>query len=135
RLDGNYQTTRAADPQMFNIGYINEKGFLEEHLIDTNLSISLITRPGAKFSRYGIDRYEHSTLAPTFMVRYTKGVSGLFNSQFDYDKLQFYFFKLFLIGSFGRSDIVFEAGQTFQGLPLSLLSVIPGNESYGQVPG
>ncbi len=134
RLDGNYQTTRAADPEMFNIGYVQD-GLYEEHLIDTNVSLSFIARPGAKFSRYGIDRYEHSTLAPTIMLRYTKGFSGLFNSQFDYDKLQFLFAKPFLIGSFGRSNVVFEAGKTFQGLPLSLLSVIPGNESYGQVPG
>lgn len=135
RLDGNYQTTRAADPEVFNISYINEKGLEEAHLIDTNLSLSIIARPGAKFSRYGIDRYEHSTLAPTIMLRYTRGFSGLFNSQFDYNKIQFLFAKPFLVGSFGRSDVVLEAGKTFEGMPLSLLSVIPGNESYGQVPG
>ncbi len=135
RLDGNYQTTRAGDPKLFNIGYINEKGWFEEHLIDTNVSLSIIARPGAKFSRFGIDRYEHTTLAPTIMLRYTKGFSGLFNSQFDYDKIQFFFSKPILVGSFGRSDLVFEAGKIFQGVPLSLLSVIPGNESYGQVPG
>lgn len=134
RLDGNYQTTRAADPALFNIGY-DQHGWYENHLIDTNVSLSLIARPGAKFSRYGIDRYEHSTLAPTIMLRYTKGFSGLFNSEFNYDKIQFLFTKPFLIGSLGRSNVVFEAGKTFQGLPLSLLSVIPGNESYGQVPG
>src|SRR5690606_25367009 len=33
------------------------------------------------------------------------------------------------------SNIVLEAGKTFEGVPLPLLSVIPGNESYGQVPG
>jgi len=135
RIDGNYQTTRAGDPALFNIGYINEKGYREEHLIDTHISLSLIARPGAKFSRYGIDRYEHSTLAPTIMLRYTKGFSGLFNSQFNYDKLQFLFSKPILIGSLGRSDLTVEAGKIFQGVPLSLLSVIPGNESYGQIPG
>jgi hypothetical protein len=135
RLDGNYQTTRAADPELFNISYLNEKGLEEAHLIDTNLSFSIIARPGAKFSRYGIDRYEHSTLAPTIMLRYTRGFSGLFNSQFDYNKIQFLFAKPFLVGSFGRSDVVLEAGKTFEGLPLSLLSVIPGNESYGHVTG
>jgi hypothetical protein len=135
RLDGNYQTTRAADPALFNISYLNEKGWEEAHLIDTNLSLSIIARPGAKFSQYGLDRYEHSTLAPTIMLRYTRGFSGLFNSQFDYNKIQFLFAKPFLIGSFGKSDVVLEAGKTFEGLPLSLLSVIPGNESYGHVPG
>lgn len=134
RLDGNYQTIRAADPALFDIGYIQD-GYDKEQLIDTNISLSLIARPGAKFSKYGIDRYEHSTLAPTIMFRYTRGFSGLFNSQFDYNKLQFLYTQPILVGSFGRSDVVFEAGKTFEGLPLSLLSIIPGNESYGQVPG
>ena len=134
RLDGNYQTIRAADPELFNIGY-DQFGYYENHLIDTNISFSLIARPGAKFSRFGIDRYEHSTLAPTIMLRYTKGFSGLFNSEFNYNKIQFLFAKPFLVGSFGKSNVVVEAGKTFEGLPLSLLSVIPGNESYGQIPG
>jgi len=134
RVDGNYQTIRAADPALFDIGYI-QNGQQKVQLVDTNLSLSLIARPGAKFSQHGIDRYEHSTLAPTIMLRYTKGLSGVFDSQFEYDKLQFIFSKPFLIGSLGRSDVTFEAGKTFQGLPLSLLSIVPGNESYGQVPG
>src|SRR5690606_3883950 len=134
RIDGNYQTIRAADPELFNIGY-DQFGFYENHLIDTNISLSLIARPGAKFSRFGIDRYEHSTLAPTIMLRYTKGFNGLFNSEFNYNRIQFLFAKPFLISSFGKSNVVVEAGKTFEGLPLSLLSVIPGNESYGQIPG
>lgn len=134
RLDGNYQTIRSADPALFNIGFL-KNGVREEQLTDTNLSLSFIARPGAKYSQHGIDRYEHSTLAPTIMLRYTKGLAGVFDSEFEYDKLQFIFSKPFLIGSLGKSLITFEAGKTFQGLPLSLLSIIPGNESYGQVPG
>lgn len=134
RLDGNYQTIRSADPALFNIGYV-QNGNYEEHLIDTNFSISLIARPGAKYSRYGIDRFEHTTLAPSFLLRYTKGFTGLFNSQFNYDKLQFLYTQPILIGSLGRSDVIFEAGKTFDPVPLSLLSVIPGNESYGQMAG
>lgn len=134
RLDGNYQTIRSADPSLFNIGYV-QNGNYEEHLIDTNLRLSLLARPGAKYSHYGIDRHEHSTLAPTFLLSYTKGFTGLFNSQFNYDKLQFLYHQPILIGSFGRTDVFFEAGKTFKNVPLSLLSVIPGNESYGQMLG
>lgn len=134
RLDGNYQTIRAADPELFSIGYV-QNGNYEEHLIDTNFSISLISQPGARFTHNGIDRHENNTLTPTFMLRYTKGFSGLFNSQFTYNKLQFLYDQPILIGSLGRSNVIFEAGKTFDGLPLSLLSVIPGNESYGQMPG
>lgn len=134
RFDANYQTIRAADPSLFNIGYV-QNGNYQEHLIDTNVSLSILASPGAKFSQFGIDRYEHSSLAPTFMLRYTKGFTGLFNSQFEYDKLQFLYQQPILVGSFGRSNVILEAGKTFDGLPLSLLSVIPGNESYGQIPG
>lgn len=134
RLDGNYQTIRSADPELFNIGY-EYNGFYEEHLIDTHVSLSLIAKPGAKFSNYGVDRFEHITLAPTILLRYTKGFSGLFNSQFNYDKIQFLYEQPLLIGSLGRSNIIVEAGKTFDSVPMSLLSVIPGNESYGQVPG
>src|SRR5690625_5364601 len=87
-IDINYQTIRSADTELFNIGYFHN-GFYDEHLIDTNVSLSLIARPGAKFSNYVIDRFEHITLAPTILLRYTKGFSGLFNSQFNYDKIQF----------------------------------------------
>lgn len=134
RLDGNYQTTRSADPELFNMDYL-WKGFEEDNTIETNVSLSLIARPGAKYSRYGIDRFEHNTLAPSIMLRYTRGFTGLFNSQFNYDKIQFLYSQPILIASLGRSDVTFEAGKSFGTLPLPLLSVIPGNESYGQTPG
>lgn len=134
RLDGTYQEIKAANPSLFDIRYI-QNGDLKNSLTDTKLSLSITARPGAKFSRYGLDRYEHSSLAPTIMLRYSKGFDGLFNSQFNYDKLQFYFYKPFLVGSIGRSDITLEAGKIFQSVPLSLLSVIPANQSYGFIPG
>lgn len=134
RLDGNYMTTRAADPALFKMNYMWD-GYEDNHTIDTNLSISLIARPGAKFSKYGIDRYEHSTNAPSLLLRYTKGFSDLFNSQFNYDKFQFLYTQPILVGSYGRSVLIFEAGKTFGTVPLPLLSVVPGNESYGQTLG
>lgn len=134
RLDGTYQTTRSADPTLFNMNYL-WNGHEDDNTVDSNLSLTLIARPGAKFSNYGIDRYEHSSNAPTILLRYTKGFTGLFNSQFNYDKLQFLYTQPILVGSFGRSVIIVEAGKTFGTVPLPLLSVIPGNESYGQTLG
>lgn len=134
RLDGNYQTTRSADPALFNMNYF-WNGHEDDNTIDTNASLTVIARPGAKFSNYGIDRFEHSSNSPTLLLRYTKGFTGLFNSQFNYDKLQFLYTQPILVGSYGRSVIIFEAGKTFGTVPLPLLSVIPGNESYGQTPG
>lgn len=134
RLDGNYQTTRSADPNLFNLNYL-WNGYEDDNTIDTNVSLSLIARPGARFSRYGIDRFEHTTNAPAIMLRYTRGFPGLFNSQFNYHKIQLLYTQPILVGSFGRSVISFESGKTFGIVPLPLLSVIPGNESYGQIFG
>lgn len=134
RLDGTYQTIKSANPSEFSIAF-NKNGKTHNDLIDSKLSLSLTARPGAKYSRYGLDRYEHSSLAPTIMLRYTKGFNGVLDSDYNYDKLQLYFTKPFLIGLIGRSDVSMELGKTFQAVPLSLLSVIPANQSLGYVPG
>jgi len=134
RVDGNYQYIKPADSEHFSIAY-EKDGQVKENLTNSSLSVSIIARPKAKYTQYGLDRFELTTLAPTIMLRYTRGLKGVINSDFAYDKLQFLYTQPILIGSFGRTLITVEAGKTFQAVPLSLLSAIPGNESYGQVYG
>jgi hypothetical protein len=134
RLDGAYQTIFSADKSLFNINY-NKNGIELDNVIDSHLTLSIVARPGAKFSQFGIDRYEHSNNAPTITLRFVKGFKGVFTSDFNYDKLQFMYIQPILIGSFGKSNINLEGGKTFQAVPLSLLNVIPGNQTYGQIPG
>ncbi|MBF0596941.1 DUF5686 family protein [Faecalibacter rhinopitheci] len=134
RLDGNYQRVKPASSEYFSIAY-EKDGVIQQNLTNSSLSVSVIARPGAKYSQYGIDRIEMSSLAPTLMLRYTKGLKGVIDSDFEYDKIQFLYTQPILVGSFGKSLVTVEAGKTFQGVPLSLLSAIPGNESYGQVYG
>ena len=134
RLDGNYQRIKPASRENFSIAF-DRDGVIQENLTNSSVSFSIIAKPGAKYSQYGIDRLEMTTLAPTLMLRYTKGLKGVIDSDFEYDKLQFLYTQPILVGSLGRSLMTVEAGKTFQGVPLSLLSAIPGNESYGQVYG
>ncbi len=134
RLDANFQTIESASSSLFNIGYL-DNATIANNLIDSRVGLSLISRPGAKFSNNGIDRYEHSNNTPTFTLLYLKGFKGIFNSNFNYNKLQLMFTQPILIGSLGKSNLVLEAGKTFQPVPLSLLNIIPGNQSFGQVPG
>ena len=134
RLDGNYQRVKSASREHFSIAY-DKDGVQQENLTNSSVSFSVIAKPGAKYSQYGIDRIEMTTLAPTIMLRYTKGLKGVIDSDFEYDKLQFLYTQPILIGSLGKSLVTVEAGKTFQGVPLSLLSAVPGNESYGQVYG
>ena len=133
RFDGTLQSIKSANPEGFNLHYYLN-GDLRKTVNDSRIAISLIARPGAKYSKTGVDRYEHGTLAPTIVLKYTRGIEGLFNADFNYNKLQFLFYKPFLIGSWGRLQANFEAGKNFNPVPLALQNVIPGNQSYGLAP-
>lgn len=133
RVDGTLQSIKSANPDGFNLMYYRN-GDLRKTVNDSRVSISLIARPGAKFSQTGVDRYEHGTLAPTIVLKYTRGIEGLFNADFNYNKLQFMFYKPILLGSWGKTLFSFEAGKNFDTVPLALQNIIPGNQSYGIVP-
>lgn len=133
RLDATYQSIKSANTTKFSLDFYKNNQ-VQSVLNDYKLAFSITARPGAKFSQYGVDRYEHSTLAPTLILKYTKGFEGVFNSDFNYNKLQFYYFQPFLLKSFGRLIVNVEAGKNFNTVPLALQNVIPGNQSYGLIP-
>ncbi|MFC6266746.1 DUF5686 family protein [Frigoriflavimonas asaccharolytica] len=134
RVDGTLQSIKSANPVAFNLNYIYNGDQLRKTVNDSHVTVSLIARPGAKFSTYGLDRYEHSALTPTIVLKYTRGIEGLFNADFTYNKLQFLYYQPFLLGSWGKTLINAEAGKNFDTVPLALQNVIPGNQSYGLVP-
>lgn len=134
RLDGTMQSIKSANEEKFNLYYYDLYNQLRKTVLDTHLTLSLIARPGAKFSQTGVDRYEHSTLSPTFVLKYTRGIEGLFNADFGYNKLQLMYFQPILLGTWGKTLINFEAGKNFDTVPLALQNVIPGNQSYSLVP-
>jgi len=133
RLDGTYQYIKSGNPYKFDIGYYDKQGNIKKDLYDSHLTFSIQARPGAKYSRFGLDRYEHTTLSPTLILKYIKGLKGVLDGDFDYDKIQFLYNHPILWGPIGKTDVTFEFGKSFNKLPLSLLSVIPGNQSYGIV--
>lgn len=133
RLDATHQTTKSALPEKFSLDFY-KNGEVNSELTDTKLVMSVTARPGAVFSQYGVDRYEHSTLAPTIMLKYTQGLEGVFNSDFKYSKLQLFYFQPILLKSFGRLLLNVEAGKNFNKLPLALQNIIPGNQSYNLMP-
>ncbi|MFL9835580.1 DUF5686 family protein [Chryseobacterium terrae] len=133
RVDGTLQSIKSANPSGFSLMYFRN-GDLRKTTNDSHVTISLIARPGATFSQTGVDRYEHGTLAPTIVLKYTRGIEGLFNADFNYNKLQFMFYKPILLGSWGKTMLNFEAGKNFDTVPLALQNIIPGNQSYGIVP-
>lgn len=132
RLDATQQSITAANPALFNISYI-QNGILKSRLDDSRLTFSIMARPGTIFSTYGVERYEQTMLAmnPTFILKYTKGFQDIFNSDFNYNKLQFYYYQPVILGNWGRLFANVEAGKNFESLPLALQNVLPANQSYG----
>jgi len=134
RLDGTFQTIKSASPT-FDISFLNNQNQSQNNVTDSHITFSFLYQPKAKYTNYGLDRYKQSTLSPTIILKYTKGFKGILNSDFAYDKIQFRYSHPLLLGVIGRSDITVEVGKTFGKVPLSLLSVIPANQSYGIQPG
>ena len=133
RLDATFQDIKSANPELFSLNYYKNNQIFSE-LKDAKVAFSITARPGAKFSQYGVDRYEHSTLAPTIVLKYTQGLKDVLNSDFNYSKLQFYYSQPILIKSIGRLQLNAEAGKNFKAVPLVLQNIIPGNQSYSLVP-
>src|SRR5690606_25825294 len=86
--------------------------------------------PGRKMTGYGVERKYANDNFPSLFAQVTQGSQGMFNSDFEYTKLQLSYIQPWQIGGFGRLTSTVEAGKTFGEVPLGLLSVIPGNQSY-----
>jgi hypothetical protein len=86
--------------------------------------------PGRKMSGFGVQQEYANPYFTKFYTQITKGSKDLFNSDFDYTKIQFSFFRLWKIGGLGRLKTSLETGKTYGEVPLSLLSVAPGNQTY-----
>ena len=79
---------------------------------------------------YGVERSDVDLNYARLYLNYTQGVKNIFNSDFDYKKLQFYYRQPVLIGGFGRLFTTIEAGKIYGAVPLGLMGIVPGNQSY-----
>ncbi|TDE45387.1 carboxypeptidase-like regulatory domain-containing protein [Flavobacterium rhamnosiphilum] len=78
----------------------------------------------------GVERDIVDSHFSRFFINYSHGFKGLLNSDFKYDKIQLYYKQPIIIGPLGRTNIIMEVGKTFGTIPLGLMSVIPGNQTY-----
>ncbi len=137
RFQSTYRTLESASDR-FSIAYFEDE---EQNIIDTSTEqtqASAILRytPGRKEQGYGVERYiVNEGEFPSLMLSYTKGIKGVFNSEFNFDRLQFYYNQPIQIGGFGEFNGTIEAGKTFGQVPLGLLNVVPGNQTLFSIMG
>ncbi len=76
------------------------------------------------------DRISLGTLKwPIFTLRYTRGISGILGSDFDYNKLSLNIANDLKMGFFGTSSVSLTGEYIFETLPYPLLKAHIGNES------
>ena len=93
-------------------------------------TLSLSYFPKRKMTGFGVERRIANDDFARLFAQVSLGDKSFLNSDFDYTKFQFSYVQPWQIGGFGRLTTTFEAGKTFGEVPLGLLSVIPGNQSY-----
>ncbi|MEL0455750.1 DUF5686 family protein [Flavobacteriaceae bacterium SZ-1-7] len=128
RLGGNYRTLESAS-STFSLDYNTATGVASEiKQFESTLSLSYF--PKRKMTGFGVERRIANDDFARLFAQVSLGDKSVLNSDFDYTKLQFSYVQPWQIGGFGRLTTTLEAGKTFGEVPLGLLSVIPGNQSY-----
>ncbi|MFV0236953.1 MAG: DUF5686 family protein, partial [Flavobacteriales bacterium] len=139
RLDGTYQTIKSAHKN-FNSNYYlrpdpthTTQSF--DHLTDSHIGISFSTEPGKKYSGAGVERHNHhkAGVYPTIIFKYSKGLKGVINSNFNYDRMDFFYKQPILLNTLGKLETTITLGKIVGDVPLSLMNIIPANQSFGYV--
>ena len=131
RLGGNHRTLESASPT-FSLDYFDPESSTgissKVKQFETTFSVSYF--PKRKMTGFGVERHEGNDNFARLFAQISRGDKTMFNSDFDYTKVQFSYLQPWQIGGFGRLFTTIEAGKTFGEVPLGLLSVVPGNQSY-----
>lgn len=137
RVGGSYRTLAPASPG-FSLDYYTDETRTEtaSTIEQAEISTILTYSPGKITSGYGVDRsIINDDEYPVLFLDYSVGLKNLLDSDFEYEKIQFYYRHPWILGGFGNLTTTLEAGKTFGAVPLGLLSVVPGNQTYFSIFG
>ncbi|HPW97125.1 MAG TPA: DUF5686 family protein [Flavobacterium sp.] len=124
--------TLASASETFSLDYFTDDTFstIKSEVKQSEINLQLEFTPNRKTIGYGVERREVNSPYSRVFINYSSGFKGLFGSDFDYHKLQLYYRQPLIVGAFGRSNLTMELGKTFGQIPLGLMSVVPGNQTY-----
>ncbi|MBS3994144.1 MAG: carboxypeptidase-like regulatory domain-containing protein [Bacteroidetes bacterium] len=129
KIGTSFRTLESAS-ETFNLDYFDENSLLKSSLKQTEVDFSVRYMPGRKTIGYGVERADVNDHYPTIFLNMAAGLKNSFGSDFEYQKVQFYYKQPWQLGGLGRFKSIVEVGKTFGEVPLGLLDVIPGNQSY-----
>ncbi|RKS94464.1 carboxypeptidase-like protein [Flavobacterium limicola] len=126
-----YRTLESASPT-FSLDYYTDiaNSITKSDVKQSEANFQIEYSPKRKTIGFGVERSNVDSPFSRFFINYSHGFKGLLDSDFKYDKVQLYYKQPIIIGPLGRTNIIMEVGKTFGKVPLGLLSVIPGNQTY-----
>jgi hypothetical protein len=131
RIDGSFRNLSSASPT-FSLDYNDPEAVTgissEVDQFETRMSLAYF--PRRQMTGFGVERKEKNDNFARLFAQVSRGDRDWFNSDFDYTKVQFSYIQPWQVGGFGRLTTSIEAGKTFGEVPLALLSVVPGNQTY-----
>ena len=133
QLGFSYRTLESAS-ETFKLDYYTDNTFTststKSNVTQSELNFQVEFTPNKKTMGYGVERRNIASPYSRVFVNYSQGFKGFINSDFEYQKVQLYYKQPLIIGAIGRSNFILELGKTFGTIPLGLLSVVPGNQTY-----
>ena len=132
KVGSSFRTLSSALPEAFSLSYVDSDSptGIASETRQLEVNVSLNYTPGKKTIGYGVERRNRSGDYSIFFLNYSLGLDTFLESDFEYKKVQLYFRRPWQVGGFGRLYTTIETGKTFGEVPLSLLSIIPGNQTY-----
>ncbi|WP_035676530.1 DUF5686 and carboxypeptidase-like regulatory domain-containing protein [Flavobacterium limnosediminis] len=127
-----YRTLKSASDQ-FSLDYYDTEGNIQSEVKQSEVELRVDYTPGRKTIGHGVERLEVDYNYARVFGNYSHGFEGILDSDFNYRKLQFYYRQPVLIGGFGRLFTTMELGKIFGEVPLGLMGVVPGNQSWFQI--
>ena len=126
-----YRTLQSASPT-FSLDYYTDipNAVTKSDVKQSEVNFQVEYTPKRQTIGFAVERENVESPYSRFFVNYSHGFKGLLNSDFKYDKLQLYYKQPIIIGPLGRTNIIMEVGKTFGTVPLGLMSVIPGNQTF-----
>lgn len=133
-----YRTLETAS-KTFSLDYYKElptqttPGKIESRVNQAEFNVMLDWTPRRQTIGYGVERDIVDNPFTEVFVNFSSGLKGNFNSDFEYQKLQVFYRQPIIIGAIGRSYLTTEFGKIYGTVPLGLMSIIPGNQTWWQI--
>ncbi len=126
-----YRTLESASPT-FSLDYFTDipNAITKSDVKQSEMNFQVEYTPKRKTIGFAVERQNVSSPYSRFFINFSHGFKGLLNSDFKYDKIQLYYKQPIIIGALGRSNVIMEVGKTFGTVPLGLMSIIPGNQTF-----